>query len=940
MEASAKQNRERARAVAWVVSAMAALHGAQSAQADEFLIRETESLRDSLAMNDPSRIPLTLRLADLLVEEASRVSRQDLTQQDPARRQRLQSRALALFDEALRANPGALARIKIDFQRARLLSELGQVDRSVALWMTLAQQKESIEIAREAALRLAESGDTPHAARWYQLALELCQGGDLCSYIHFKRAWLFRQASGGIADEAALRELELGLWDSHGQIREEALRDYLVFWADRPRAREAMAKLEPLAEKLGRPALLADLAEAFLVGGQTQAGAEVLAQVNRREPRLHRLVRLAELRYGARDWDAFQATLAELSSESAARLFQAATESERVESEKFLRRLVIQLDGERISQKERVAVFQQTTLAYLSFFSSSPERLKFQEGWLAAESDPKRKLEQLALWISQDPTSVSLREWRASIAQKEGLPEVIAEEMAALVARAPAGEKSREYKYLLAKAHLDSQRQDLALRLFEELARFETSGLARPDRWAIQAQNLVLDLLNQRKDWSALIARANAWLDAAWARDSAALKADAALAKELADMAEIRRQARFQGAVASGETAEALATFVEFCRGGVLAEKSCENARVLSVKRRDQASLLAVLELMGKSRQSEFAQELEAAGYFARAAQVLPEADLLKQALLWELAGDRAAVARKLEESQRQRHQAALGARLSEKQEQQERLWLAMAIDHSDLLRGFASDAILRTLMGSGARARFSEWLEGQGKGNPSSRKELFSASFETGPQWAKLVLAEISTSLKQSELISFYGRNSRQLFEKRLAALARVAKRADEFFPRCGNDTRAQLAAVLQGAYERFAQEIRKSPIPESLPEASVAELKNGLELMARPFDEKAQVYAQAVAAASQKSVANAGSGATAGVTAGVTDDRIRVSAAQSRSSSELIKSAEAALETLHQNPESLEALTALREAYREQGRLRLAEYFEGRLQTGGGSR
>ena len=55
-----------------VITAFLAITSAQSAaRADEFLIRETESLRNSLSMTDASRLPLTLRLADLCMEDAA-----------------------------------------------------------------------------------------------------------------------------------------------------------------------------------------------------------------------------------------------------------------------------------------------------------------------------------------------------------------------------------------------------------------------------------------------------------------------------------------------------------------------------------------------------------------------------------------------------------------------------------------------------------------------------------------------------------------------------------------------------------------------------------------------------------------------------------------------------------------------------------------------------
>ncbi|NDD93432.1 hypothetical protein EBZ37_15300, partial [bacterium] len=338
-----------------------------------------------------------------------------------------------------------------------------QVDRSEPIWKMLAQQKELPEVSREAALRLAESVDTVNAAKWYQQALDLCSGGDLCSYIRFKRAWLFRQAArGGVADDRAIAEMELALFDSKGQVREESLRDYLVFLGERADTSESMArsslsKIEALSQRLNRKQLIGDLAEAYFAAGNKGAGTFVLTQAQRLEPKFVRLARLAEEQYGLRQWDAFAVTLEEIGGDRGRSLLKAAAPADGVDGEKFLRRLVIQLDGERISQKARAVEFQKATLAYLALFPDSKEKGKFQEGWLASESDPQKKLDQLASWIQAEPQSLRLREFRASIAQKAGLQGVVASEMAALASSPEASGKAREYRYLQARSLYESK---------------------------------------------------------------------------------------------------------------------------------------------------------------------------------------------------------------------------------------------------------------------------------------------------------------------------------------------------------------------------------------------------------------------------------------------------------------------------------------------------
>jgi hypothetical protein len=921
-----------ASSLAVLAAAVSVSQVSTSARADELLIRETESLRNSLSFSDPSRLPLTLRLADLLMNEAARAT---------SNKTQLQSRALALYDEALKDRVQGIARTKIDFQRARLLTDLGQVDRSIDLWKQLAAQRDLPEVSREAALRLAESGDVMNAAQWYQQALELCQGGDLCSYIRFKRAWLFRQAaSGGVADDRAIAEMELALFDSKGQIREESLRDYLVFLGEKttdegaaraapeqPAARSALSKIEALSQKLDRKSLVGDLAEGYFAAGNKLAGTFVLAQAQRAEPRFSRLARLAEEQYGLRDWDAFTASLEEISSERGQALLASAPEADRAEGEKFLRRLVIQLDGERISQPSRLADFQKASLGYIALFPASSEKAKFQEGWIASESDAQKKLDQLAEWIRLEPQSIKLREFRAGIAQKAGLMSIVAAEMDSLAliaetAVAPSGastavasSKAREYRYAQARALYESKDFTAALPIFESLARV-ASG-TQPDGWAIQAQNLALDILNQQKNWDGIIARSSDWLDSEWTKS-----APASLKKELTDMSEVRNQARFQKAVALGETSQALAQFMEFCRSRVYVDKSCENARVLSIKLKEQESLLAVLEQMGPSKQVELAQELEASGYFGRAATLLEKmaagsksrnvTDMLKIALLWELSGNAAEFSRSVD---------ALRMSKLVLDEKQEALWLSMALDIAEKSPAFLQASTLKMLKGEESRGRLAEWLEARANGTAETRKILMAAKFQTGSAWAKLVTSEIESMIAEAGKISFYGRNSRSQFERRLAAMVKIAKRADEFFPKCDAPTKSALASMLKQAYETLAQEIRQSPIPEGVPEEAIAELKLGLEQMAKPFDDKAAVYAQVILPA-----------------AAPASDVLAVTSAHSAAAGSLDSRITEAQTALHRSPESVQALEALRDSYRTLGRARLAGYFEGRLNAAGG--
>ena len=231
-----------------------------------------------------------------------------------------------------------------------------------------------------------------------------------------------------------------------------------------------------------------------------------------------------------------------------------------------------------------------------------------------------------------------------------------------------------------------------------------------------------------------------------------------------------------------------------------------------------------MLELLGPSKNAELAQELEASGEFARAAKILEQLAVaskskdatgaLKIALLRELSGDAPAFARAVE---------AIRAMHSGLNEKQEALWLSMAMDLAPGSAAFPQVSTLKLLRSEGQRERLAEWLESRGLGGAETRAVLLSAKFQTGKAWEKLVLGQMAAEIAASRKITFYGRNSRSQFEKRLAATKTVAGHADAFFPKCEPTTKSELATLMRQAYLDLASEIRNSPIPEEIGRAHV---------------------------------------------------------------------------------------------------------------------
>jgi hypothetical protein len=869
---------------------------ARMAVADSALVAEIEKLRDGLAPRDPARPALTLRMADVLFDETVRGERARGGASDPAlavgRR-----RAIALYQEALTGNGGVFSpiqgplRVKILFQQARLQAELGQGAEAAKLWEQVLAQPALPELRREAALRLAEREESPagsaaRAATHYQTALDLCAGSDLCSYIRYRRAWLMRRES---RESESLAEMKLALRDSKGQVREEALRDWIVFHGEsRGDGVAALAEVDSLAQQLGRPALVQDLAEAFYSAGNRAAGTRALELVNARAPKLAHQIRLLEDYYGVRDWDRFRALMPRIPAQTAG--------DAEAESEKVLRRLIVQLDGERVTKPEVAADFQGAIELHLALFPKAEERERMIEGWLAAEREDARKIERLAGWVVESPDSRKLRELRAATAQKAGRHEIVAQEMGALSSLAGVeSAKAREYRYLQARALYELKDNAGARPHFEALA----AGVAgqKPDAWTTQSRHLLLDILAQAKDLASVAKQAAAW------------SGDAGLpAAERAEFARIGREAEFEAAAAAGRTPAALAEFKRLCLANELRPKSCDNAKVLAVELKRESDLIEVLRAAGTP--AELAAELEAAGFFAESAALVEKtqaptalAPRLKLALLYELderTADRDRVLRQV-----------VAARKARLPEAEEKLLLRTLADANLLTKASLSEP-----WSDDARAEIAHRLEQVGQGDARTRALVLRAARNLGPAWDRIALEELASLDGAQRTLSFHGRDSKARFERRLKAIGRLASEADRLLPFTAGATRAVALGVLSKAHAELGDEILKSPIPEGVPAESVAQIQAALAEMAAPFQEKAQGYAQLAA----------------GLPTVGGDTVAFAQAAPVRAETGV---RERALEALHRDPLDAAALAALKGHYEAQGAWRLAAYFEGRLQA-----
>ncbi len=916
------------------------------AVADPQLARDVEALRNSLPLKDPARPTLTLRLADVLFDQAVDLAGNP-TASEAEQQQVLSARkrALGLYQEALNGTQfhagaqGALA-YKIKFQLARLNQDLNQIDAANKYWKELVTQQELIDLRKEAALRLAEYYEkqkTPAALKesdtYYRLAIELCGEGDVCAYGHFRRAWALREA-GNLP--TAIEEMQIALFDSKGQVRDEALRDLIVFLSlEKTDGQKALLLVEQLAQKTGRPTLFEDLAEAFYAEGNREAGTRALEHVNARTPSLPSQVRLMEEYYGLRNWEKFREV-----TEQAGRspIPEGGVDAK---TEKIIRRLSVQLDGERASRAEFAGDFKSVVLLYMHLFPKHKDQFKMMEGWIAAETSPEAKMKKIDEWVNGPDLGLSLadqiklREIRLALAVKGKDSPIIETESAKLAEVVKDAARVHEYRYIQSVAMKEQGRPDDALALLKTWA----VPTAVQDTYTFRGGLLIIDILVDKKLPAEISKVAGEWLDSPQVQSAA----KAAKERKVWDqgfelMARVREEGRFEAAIAMGETPEALKTFQEYCLNGKFQPKSCENARVLAVKLKDQKSILTLLKAMGKT--ADLAAEYEAAGFFAESAE-LQEKDLsdksedteiLKVALLYEL-GNRFTDRNRLlgDVTKRMKARKAAGA-------------------HEELIFATLKDAKLIGLesldlpWSEANRLRIANQLELEGKGNERTKKELLASTKAAGVAWSRHVLDELSKLDAAQRKISFYGRQGQAKFKQRLKAMGTLDTATEKYYGGADTKTRVRIAALLTKSYADFSKEILDSPTPAELSPELLAEVKASLAAMAEPFQkksadflglakaqlaeipqlsERAALEALLVPETEPAKIAKVDDPAPAPVTAAAVSDEVY----------------KRALGVLHQDPVSATALGEIKGFYESQGKERLASYFQGRLlQLGSG--
>jgi hypothetical protein len=900
--------------------------------AGNYLTQEMEALRGDLSSEDPSRRELTLRLADMYF---------DLSIKDDPENKDLKvdrEKSLAYYQEALKGEDGfkpleGETRLKVVFQCARLQDKLGNKAKAETLFKELYSHSEvPRNLKLEATLYLGELYEDRakliDASKFYKESLSLCSSIDSCNFAHYRLGWTYFKDT---KLDAAIAEINLSLWDAKGHLRDQVVNDLISFMSQRQTdGKKELREMEVIIAKSKNQALMSQMAETFYLAGNRVAGGYILGHINKKTPSFYNEIRLLEESYGFRNWDNVEQYLNLLGRRSKADL--PSVPEERSEVLKIHRRLIVQLDAEVDTNSARVEVLKRAIDLYLSFYPSDEMKIKMQEGWLKVESDNDVKIKRLGLWINENVKSGAsqkdinnLRRTRLSLAQKQSNSDVVIAEANALTLTADSIQDVREYRYVAAYELNKTNKTAEAEVLFKKLID-ESLEKNLPDQWMVLSQNLLLDNYNSRKDFSAISSSVALWTS----HESMINRKD--LADEFKQMKAVANQASFQAAVAKGDSQESLDHFFDNCLQNVLVPQSCSNAKILSVKLKDQTKLVTLLEM--SKEEPALINEYELMGRFSDAARLRektlksnsPVTDYLKISLLYEL---------DLKFDERNRLLSKMVASLkgqSKIDPKFEKLIYVTLVE-----AGMIDSKLLSLSWSLPYKMKIAQSIESVHSDNNTKKMILAQKTYQ-GAVWSKIVLDEVQNMDTNVRRVSFYSGNSKAQFKKKSNLLSRMESVANSYLQGADSETRVYLLSMMAKSNYDFAQEIINTPIPVDLDADSIEQVKASLNVMASAFVKSSEDYGKLMSdelaaiedkTVSEKVAANI-STANAKYASFISINEETVPRTASFDYS--VRSTDIA--KLKIEPNSIGALTSLENFYTNNKSERIASYFKERIQ------
>jgi hypothetical protein len=808
----------------------------------QYLISEMEALRDSLKIEDPARIDLTLRLADLYFDVSIQEGKGE--DQDALKKNRL--KAFELYKQSLNGTDSlkkatGLNKIKIQFQMARLLSRLDEGKMAESYYLDIIANNESPKkMVEQSALALAEwhedEAKYPEAKKYYDKAVANCSDRNSCNYANYRLGWLYYKDT---KLDDAIVTMEKSLWTDDTTIRENSLTDLLLFVSnkDKTDGTRELEMIRKIATKAKRPELVRQLVEAFYVAGNRFAGSNLLAELNKEDPNVYYEVRLLEEFYGFRKWDKVQQYLSIIEKRKPADLPKKAEEAKEVQT--ILRRFIVQVDAEMQVVADLKSVLKRSIDSYLSLYPKDEMRTKMQAGWLAVVEDKNEKMAKLDSWIKEDialkidPLETrKLRQARLSMAQETKNSKIIIEDAIGIAEILKGTKEADEFYYVGAREQYVSKNPTSALLNFKTVLA-NSKSRKEITNWTILSQNLILDIFNSQKNYDGIVTQVGFWKDLV-----ASVPMTEEITKETKSMDQILVQAQFEKAFTLKDTKLALDSFYNFCMTGQYPEKSCPNAKVLSVKFKDQEKLVNVLEKMDDKE--SLAVELELMGRFSDAASVREKFELstpiaqnyLNIAFLYELDQN-------LNERDRVLAKMVDVFKTEKKLPAEIEKATFVALDEANLI----DEKTLLMPWSPGMKIKIASRLEVE---NPSAeaKKALLSVNEGHGAVWAKVVLSKLEEDFNSTNKIKFYGAQSKKLFKQRTASLDKFASTAKPMLDSADLETRVYILHMLKMAYKNIANEILNTPIPDGLDAETLNQVTTQISTMADPFDRVNEDY------------------------------------------------------------------------------------------------
>jgi len=816
--------------VVFCLSANAAKKAQVGLQARD-LIQEAEEVLRILGPKDPERMPVTLRLADLLFDAAIEIDSDSTTAADNRTADRYRDRAEVLYKDALPTLKAAQVQ-RVKFQLARIYSFKAQMASAIKYWKEIVESPGDAKLRRESALHWAEQlelsnnvGQIREAAELYRKALPLADKDSLRSYILYRTAWTNYR----LGDAAgAVKTLQKGIALAVDKERDDLLRDLTLFMSrDMQPVTAQIDLIEGLEQRYERKGFLLQFTESLQAADRRGDYAVALEYLNKREPNLDRSVNILEAAHDGLDIDRVTEHLEGINDLRRKGGKFKSEAAEKAAREKLFR-LVHLWDGHRRANKPGYSeLLARGVTTMILLFPTHEETTKAMGGWLAAHNDPKIQLPQVDRWLAlarevrNAKMEISLTKTKLELARQTKDWPLVVEVSKQLENLTTA--QTRPVRYQRAKALYELKNYAEALPLFAGLANENYVPKAGEEKDELQklSQDLTLDILAIQKDFPQIIAFTSKW------------KGDPARMEEFRAMNE---KARFEAAVAA-QDAPALQAFTQFCLEKKFTPTSCDNAKSLSSKMRNQPTLITVLKAQGDEK--ELTRQLEVAGRFGESARLMEKslkasADRMawmKVALLYELQG---------ELKERNRILSQLVKQLAkQKLSDQEQALIYLTLKDAGLI----DEKVLALEWSDKMKMQLAGELYEQ-QNSKISEAMLAKSCTQGGLGWQKIHLRAMKDTYGKQAKITFTGAASKRKFEERVALLKTLGTQANCFKEGAPNEMSKAVSQKVGDAYAEFAKQIKATPIPEGIDEETLQEVQAQIEIMAGPFEKQAKQW------------------------------------------------------------------------------------------------